>query len=422
MKTILILLTAGLALLSLSCEEQDTVLAVPQFPSGGFLDQTYPIPQSARGGIQGVYSVTAGGDAFGTTVVLKWAGEKLSVFAGKNIAHMVLKTGVIDTVIVMEGYWRFGMNNSSGLVRFMISREDGGRYLYGVPGAPARIVLTGLYGDGEEAPSKAVAFTYVRPITPALLTSGYEILAHRGGGRTSDRIPASENTVEIIRIAEDYGATGIEIDVRLTKDGVPILYHDGSLNPRLTRKTPLVGGVEDYTFAQLRTAIQLLINGERIPTLQEALETVLNETNLSFVWLDTKTEDRDVVARMVPILQDILSRIPPGRRLEIRVGIPTEAVYDEFLRYPNHQQVPSLCELSTDQARTAGSQVWAPRWTAGTNDAQVIAWKAERAGNRAFVWTLDVPEYIRQFVEAGNFDGILTNYPTAVAYHYYVQQ
>lgn len=421
MKIRIALLAAGLGLFSLSCE-QDTVLQVPQFPGGGFLDQTYPLPQSVRDGLQGVYTVSGAEDAFGTTVILKWAGNTLSMFAGRNIAHMVLQAGVIDTVIVMEGFWRFGVNNSSGLVRLTINREDGGRYLYGVPGAPARIVIGGLYGDGGGAPSKGVAFTYARPIAPRLLTGGLEILAHRAGGRTSDRIPASENTVEMIRLAEDYGATGIEIDVRLTKDGVPVLYHDNSLNPRLTRKTPLVGGVEEYTYAQLLAGVQLLINGERIPTLRQALETVLNETNLSFVWLDTKTEGQDVVARMVPIQQDILSRVPPGRKLEIRVGIPTQGVYDEFLRYPGHEQVPSLCELSTEQARTAGSAYWAPRWTSGTQEAAVLAWKAERAGNKAGVWTLDVPEYIRQFVETGNFDAILTNYPTAVAYHYYVQQ
>jgi glycerophosphoryl diester phosphodiesterase len=223
----------------------------------------------------------------------------------------------------------------------------------------------------------------------------------------------------MIRIAESLGATGIEIDVRLTKDGVPVLYHDGSLNPRLTQKTALVGGVEDYTFMQLRSAIRL-INGERIPTLQEALDVTLEETNLAFVWLDTKTEGRNIVEVMAPIQADILARAQAmGRDLEVRIGMPTQEVYDEVLRYPGYTDLPTLCELSIDQARIANSGVWAPRWTEGTQNANVDAMHAE--GRDAFVWTLDAPEYINQFLMQGDFDGFLTNYPSAVAYYYYSQ-
>jgi glycerophosphoryl diester phosphodiesterase len=418
MKPGILLIAALLAAFAAGCEE-DTILAVPEFPNGGFLSQTRPLPASVLAGMEGVYAVTQGSEDFGSTVVVKRAGSGISIFAGRNIAHFILETGGIDTVVILEGYWRFAVNNSSGLARFVITREDGGRYLFGDTTAAARIVLSGFIGDGSESPSRAVTLEFTRPIRPEYLTGDFEILAHRAGGRTSDRIPASENTVEMIRLAEDFGATGIEIDVRLTRDGVPILYHDNSINPRLTRKTPLVGGVEEYTFQQVRTAIRL-INGERIPTLREALETVLNETTLRFVWLDTKTEGRDVVARMVPLQEEILSRASAmGRDLDILVGIPTEDVYDEVLRYPQYQDVRTLCELDPDQALTVQAEVWAPRWTRGTLDADVAAMAA--AGLRSFVWTLDDPRYIEEFIARGTYDGILTNYPTAVAYAYYVR-
>jgi glycerophosphoryl diester phosphodiesterase len=261
---------------------------------------------------------------------------------------------------------------------------------------------------------------YVRPIRPDLLEKNFLILAHRAGGRTSDRIPASENTVEIVRLAETFGSTGIEIDVRLTKDGVPILYHDNSINPRLTRKTALVGGVEDYTFAQVRSAIRLIINGEKIPTLEEVLQTVVDETTLRFVYLDSKTEGRNLVELVVPIQQKYLARAQAaGRQLEIVIGIPTEDILNEVLKYPGYEQLPTLCELSTDDTRKVGAEFWAPRWTQGTLDADVAAMKSE--GRRVVVWTLDVQSYINQFIARGTFDGILTNYPTAVAYAYYIQ-
>ena len=41
-----------------------------------------------------------------------------------------------------------------------------------------------------------------------------------------------------------------------------------------------------------------------------------------------------------------------GRELEICAGIPTQEVLDEFLAYPNYQNVPSLCELTPENVRT----------------------------------------------------------------------
>jgi glycerophosphoryl diester phosphodiesterase len=49
------------------------------------------------------------------------------------------------------------------------------------------------------------------------MQSDFQILAHRGGGRNSDYLGVSENSIEMIDIAERFGSTGIEIDARLQK-------------------------------------------------------------------------------------------------------------------------------------------------------------------------------------------------------------
>ncbi|MEO6121060.1 MAG: glycerophosphodiester phosphodiesterase, partial [Acidimicrobiales bacterium] len=46
--------------------------------------------------------------------------------------------------------------------------------------------------------------------------------AHRGG-----QAHAPANTIEAFRLALRLGATGLESDVWLTEDGVPVLDHDG---------------------------------------------------------------------------------------------------------------------------------------------------------------------------------------------------
>jgi glycerophosphoryl diester phosphodiesterase len=43
-------------------------------------------------------------------------------------------------------------------------------------------------------------------------------------------------------------------------------------------------------------------------------------------------------------------------------------------------------------------------------------------GRQAFVWTVDVPEFITEFVKEGHFDGILSNFPSCVAFNYYAHE
>jgi len=235
-------------------------------------------------------------------------------------------------------------------------------------------------------------------------------------------LPASENTIEMALMAERFGASGIEIDVQLTSDGIPILYHDEKLNLRLNEKNGLVGPVEDYTYNQLQTFVRLL-HGERIPTLQEMLVAVIERTNLRTVWLDMKSArpSMDIVrtiqrSAMVRANAQALT----GRRntLSILIGLPTAEKVDEFLRLPDHQSAPAICELNIEDVRRTGAAVWAPRWTLGTQSAEVSQMHAE--GRKVVVWTLDVPSYVMQFTYTGDLDGILSNYPSIVAYLYYV--
>ena len=68
---------------------------------------------------------------------------------------------------------------------------------------------------------------------PALVHSPIGF-AHRGA-RALER----DNTLEAFRLAIRLGATGIESDVWVTADGVPVLDHDGVVGRRLSRRTPI---------------------------------------------------------------------------------------------------------------------------------------------------------------------------------------
>lgn len=91
----------------------------------------------------------------------------------------------------------------------------------------------------------------------------HTMFAHRGYHCIEKGIP--ENSMKAFRAAikNDYG---IELDVHLTRDGYPVVFHDDTLN----RVCGHPGSVEDMTLEQLKSC-RLLGTSERIPLFSEVL-------------------------------------------------------------------------------------------------------------------------------------------------------
>lgn len=104
-----------------------------------------------------------------------------------------------------------------------------------------------------------------------------QIIGHRGAASY-----APENTLEGLHSAADMGIEWVEFDVKLTKDQIPVLFHDDTLD----RTTSSTGNVADYTFNELR---ELDVGSwfsdsfidVKIPTLEEAVDVLL-ERDLGF--------------------------------------------------------------------------------------------------------------------------------------------
>lgn len=75
------------------------------------------------------------------------------------------------------------------------------------------------------------------------LPEPFHVIAHRGASAY-----APENTLPAFRRALELGAFEVELDVRLSRDGVLVLFHDETLDAKTNRRGP----VGDYTAAQLR--------------------------------------------------------------------------------------------------------------------------------------------------------------------------
>lgn len=97
------------------------------------------------------------------------------------------------------------------------------------------------------------------------------IIGHRGAAGY-----APENTLESIHTAADMGIDWVELDVKLTKDEVPIIFHDEELE----RTTNGAGLVAEITYEEIR---QLEAGswfgdsfaGAKIPTLEEAVDVLI---------------------------------------------------------------------------------------------------------------------------------------------------
>lgn len=141
----------------------------------------------------------------------------------------------------------------------------------------------------------------IKPKAPA-------IIAHRGA---SDAAP--ENTLSAIRKALELDVDFVEIDVRLSQDGVPILMHDESL--------ARIAGSEHAPHVHHLSLPQLLevdagnwfhpkFSGEKIPTLAEVLALSWRSTGLMIEIKECPQTPEEVVAAVFDVLLGCKHALP----------------------------------------------------------------------------------------------------------------
>lgn len=96
------------------------------------------------------------------------------------------------------------------------------------------------------------------------------LLGHRGAKNY-----APENTLAAFHLALEQGADGVELDVKLSADGVVVVHHDMTVN----RTTDGKGRLAQFSFATLRELdaggfFSDRFRGEKIPSLEEVFESI----------------------------------------------------------------------------------------------------------------------------------------------------
>ncbi|QDX93893.1 glycerophosphodiester phosphodiesterase [Brevibacillus laterosporus] len=229
-------------------------------------------------------------------------------------------------------------------------------------------------------------------------------IAHRGWSGV-----APENTLAAIRLAIEHPEIdGVEFDVQLTKDQIPVVIHDYSLE----RTTNGTGWVKDHTFAELRSLdagswFDSQFVGETIPSLEEVLIA-----NRQKKWLNI--ELKQMVASKEQVLEEKVIRLIEQYDMEEHVVITSfqhQSVYNVKRLAPRLQVGPLIYGmplLLQEQAQHIGADVLSLAYPYLTHE---VAQHAQEWGYSIIAWTVDEPEHMRVLAQLGSHVHICTNHP-----------
>lgn len=231
------------------------------------------------------------------------------------------------------------------------------------------------------------------------------LIAHRGASAH-----APENTIAAYRKALEAGPDGIEVDVRLTADGVPVLMHDDDT----ARTTATPGRISSMTLREVR-ALDAAARAdgwgrrEAVPTLEEFLALCAGRTRLFLELKGALRSDGYVPAE------------PVARAVAPMIAGVADVVVSSF----DPVAVAAMRALAPGVATGIGClPLFAPDWAleiavaAGHAechlpqdmiDADVVA-RAHEAGVRVLGWTVNEAGRLRA-LDAIGCDGVFTDDP-----------
>jgi glycerophosphoryl diester phosphodiesterase len=253
-------------------------------------------------------------------------------------------------------------------------------------------------------------------VHPFFAASGPLVLAHRGGAGL-----APENTIAAFDNAVRLGADGLELDVRLSRDGIVVVHHDATVD----RTTDARGAVNSFTADQLArvdagsrfergAATPFRGLGIGIPTLAGVLARFRDSRIVVELKLNTPelaSAALDVVRRAGALDRVCFGSF--GRRVlrAVRIMEPalaTSAAREE-VRWALYR---SWCGWPLRRRAYAGFQV--PEWSGRTRvvSPRFVA-AAHRAALGVQVWTVDTEADARRLLDCG-VDALITDRPDMI--------
>lgn len=245
------------------------------------------------------------------------------------------------------------------------------------------------------------------------------IIGHRGASAV-----APENTLAAFSRALEDGADGIEFDVRLSRDRVPVVIHDATLK-RTARLDRLVEDLDASELQQCDVSSWLRPvqsdnkqHAGTIPTLAQVFE-LFRETN-ALLYLEMKSDEADATVLVAAVVDEIQNAQRAGRvvvsSFDLRAvamvkkldpTITTAALFEPKLSKPlSTIRRLKMIDLALEQRANEIALHHS------LCSARVVQ-KAEEFGLPVVAWTVDDVKWIKQGQSLG-LKALITNNPAAM--------
>jgi glycerophosphoryl diester phosphodiesterase len=240
------------------------------------------------------------------------------------------------------------------------------------------------------------------------------VFAHRGGAAL-----APENTVIAFAGGLSHGADGMELDVHLSRDGVPVVIHDGTLN----RTTNGTGAVVSFSAAELAAldagfqfdpagGFPFRERGHGVPTLEE----VLARWPAARVIVEMKNGTAALGAAAVAVVRRVgaQSRVCLGSFQQEALDV-VRALAPEIATSASQEEAKRTLRRSWVRWPFVSSRPYAafqvPEWSGRTRVvSRAFVTQVHREGQVLQVWVVDREEDARRLLDLG-VDGLITDRP-----------
>ncbi|HVF57860.1 MAG TPA: glycerophosphodiester phosphodiesterase family protein [Pyrinomonadaceae bacterium] len=245
------------------------------------------------------------------------------------------------------------------------------------------------------------------------------IIGHRGASSV-----APENTLAAFERALDDGADGVEFDVRLARDGVPVVIHDATLERTgLLRGVAVselssseLGEVDAGTWFNLRfpEAAWESYARERIPTLARTFELIGARSR--FVYVEMKCEDGDDYAPLAAAVVGLIREHELVGRAVVKC-FAHEAIR-EVKRLAPEIRTAALFDRKLSRPFVTTRRIIAQALACGADEISLhrslvrrrVVEAARGHGVETLVWTVDTPSWVGRARRLG-LRAIFTNRP-----------
>ena len=211
--------------------------------------------------------------------------------------------------------------------------------------------------------------------------------AHRGA-----RAYAPENTIEAFQLALKLGANGLESDIWVTEDGVPVMDHDGVVRRRLGRTTP----ISQVTRHHLP---------RHIPSLAEMIEACGTGYHLS---LDVR--NNTAARRTVEVVTEVAPALLPRVWLCAPNWESLKPLRGTGVRLVDSTRLAQMKEGPERRAATLASEgidavnLFHTDWNGG------LATLFHRFERATFAWGVQETHLLDELLRMG-MDGVYSDYP-----------